>query len=167
NRLYETRFRSLPCSLAKTYTIKNETKPAKQFHRPQAPCVIEPTRIHFECEVKQNVVYSNVAQLKLKNTSQKIITFLLFSSNGLLEFEMNEGALLEEEETEIEVKLKSEIIQRSQLDQAFDKLLVLIDQTAPITIGVSIDLIKDQESNPQRPKCPFCALEKGFPAHCF
>ncbi|CAO3676352.1 unnamed protein product [Rhizopus stolonifer] len=66
--------------------------------------------------------------IELKKHITKIITFLLFSSNGLLEFEMNEGALLEEEETEIEVKLKLEIIRQSQLDQAFDKLLVLIDQ---------------------------------------
>lgn len=115
------------------------------------------------------MIYSKVTQLKLRNTSSESIrTFSLFSSNGMLEFEMNEGAVLEEEEIEIKVRIKSESIQQLQTEHASDKLLVLIDQTNPTMIDVSIKLSKDQpnSSPPQRPECPFCALEKGYPLHC-
>ncbi|KAG1454356.1 hypothetical protein G6F46_008706 [Rhizopus delemar] len=175
NNLLEARFKTLPASFKKTYDIANEKRHTKSaakppFHSsPHTPCIIEPTRIHFECEVKQNMIYSKVTQLKLRNTSSESIrTFSLFSSNGMLEFEMNEGAVLEEEEIEIKVRIKSESIQQLQTEHASDKLLVLIDQANPTMIDVSIKLSKDQpnSSPPQRPECPFCALEKGYPLHC-
>ncbi|KAI9252646.1 hypothetical protein BY458DRAFT_354035 [Sporodiniella umbellata] len=166
NKLLEAQFKTLPLSLENTFdTDTKDIKFNNQPQRSQVPCIVEPKHIHFQCEMKQDIFYSDVAQLKLKNMSQKEVSFSFFSSNGLLDFEMSEGKLMDLEEMAIEIRLKRESVQKLQPEQTSDKLLVLIDQSNAVVIDVTVNLVKTESNTPQKPKCPYCIIETGFPSH--
>ncbi|CEI90424.1 hypothetical protein RMCBS344292_04749 [Rhizopus microsporus] len=175
--LLEARFKKLPDSLGNRYTaIKGVTKSATQRMNEDRLCTVEPSRMYLECQMKQNVIYSKIAHITLKNMSpDSIRKFSIFSANGMLEFDMTEGVLLEHEGLDVKIRIKPDCIkQQDQQTIVSDKLLVLVDQIYPTTIDVSMHFMKsDQEYVPntspssfEKPKCPYCALEKGFPLHC-
>ncbi|PHZ16132.1 uncharacterized protein RHIMIDRAFT_310748 [Rhizopus microsporus ATCC 52813] len=175
--LLDARFKKLPDSLGNRYTVvKGVAKSVTQRMNEDRLCTVEPSRIYLECQMKQNVIYSKIAHITLKNmSSDSIRKFSLFSANGMLEFDMIEGVLLEHEELDVKIRIKPDCIkQQDQQTIVSDKLLVLVDQIYPTTIDVSMHFMKsDQDYVPntsstsfERPKCPYCALEKGFPLHC-
>ncbi|CEG77778.1 hypothetical protein RMATCC62417_12471 [Rhizopus microsporus] len=175
--LLDARFKKLPDSLGNRYTVvKGVTKSVTQCMDEERLCTVGPSRIYLECQMKQNVIYSKIAHITLKNmSSDSIRKFSMFSANSMLEFDMIEGVLLEHEELDVKIRIKPDCIkQQEQQTIVSDKLLVLVDQIYPTTIDVSMHFMKsDQDYVPntspssfERPKCPYCALEKGFPLHC-
>lgn len=151
------------------------------------PCIIEPTSpLRFLCEISEKTIYAKVVHLKITNSSPNVVrSFSLFSQNNLLEFQMSEGMILEHEMMDIKIKIRSSALSSYQrqykkegdLQPLEDKLLVLIDKKYAHELDVCIDFIsleEEEEENsieqvemsPKRPKCKYCALEKGYSLHC-
>lgn len=154
--------------------------------------IIEPlSPLHFLCELSSVAIYAKIIHIKITNLDPDIPRdFSLLSRNDLLEFELQEGTL--HDVVEVGVKIKSSVLlpyQRRQLEDEpcplNDAILVLIDDKEVNWLTVNIDFIKleeeeedqkedefeevvNEEYSPidNRPKCRFCALEKGYPLHC-
>lgn len=145
-------------------------------------CIIEPASpLSFLCEISEKTIYAKVVHLKINNTSPNVVrSFSLFSQNNLLEFELSEGMILEHEVMDIKIKIRSSALTsyrrrlQEELQPLQEKLLVLIDRKHVNELEVRIDFISliDDDSDevvekvPNRPKCKYCALEKGFSVHC-
>lgn len=97
----------------------------------------------------------------------------------MLEFEVTEGMILEHEVVDIKIKIQSNALssyqkrQHEEFEPLHDKVLVLTDRQYVNELDVQIDFIsledddeEEIEKAPKRPKCKYCALEKGFPLHC-
>lgn len=155
----------------------------------ELPCMIEPTSpLRFLCEISEKTIYAKVVHLKITNSSPNVVrSFSLFSQNNLLEFEVCEGMILEHEVVDIKIKIRSSALssyrrhykEGGDLQPLEDKLLVLIDKKHVNELDVCIDFIsleEEEEENsteeekvkvsPKRPKCKYCALEKGYALHC-
>jgi hypothetical protein len=107
----------------------------------------------------------------------------------MLDFEFAEGMIQAQETIDIKIKIRSSSLipyQRQQFDgypSLSDKILVLIDHSQVNELDVLVDFMtldddeeeeeeEDEASNDLspspmtgRPKCKFCALEKGYPLH--
>ncbi|MBM6387656.1 MAG: hypothetical protein JSY10_27365 [Paenibacillus sp.] len=150
-------------------------------------CTVEPTSLHFLCEMSPKTIYAKVIYLKITNTSPNHVrSFSIYSSKNLLEFETSQGMILEHEVVQVKVKVQSNALlsyrrQQTSLDEypsIYDKALVLIDHQHVTELDVNIDFMSlddddddvDDNNNNEpkecdRPKCPYCALEKGYPLH--
>lgn len=89
--------------------------------------------------------------------------------------------ILEHEVVEIKIKIQSSALlsyrrQQAPLDEypsLHDKILVLIDHQQVNQLDVNIDFMSleddddddDEQKECGRPKCRYCALEKGYPLH--
>ena len=145
----------------------------------EPPCLIEPNSpLYFLCEISASTIYAKIVHLKITNSSpHRPRTFSLFSSNHLLEFEVTEGVILEHETVDVKIKTQSNALspyrKQQKYDSLMDKVLVLIDGQHATPLDVHIDFTaidQHEEENvietPKRPKCKYCALEKGYPLHC-
>lgn len=113
----------------------------------------------------------------------------------MLDFEQSEGLVLEHEVVEVKIKIQSSALAQYQRQHGLkddypslsDKILVLIDHRHVNELDVNIDFIALQEEQTDeaqaidkeqqqhliehnlllshRPKCRFCALEKGYPLY--
>lgn len=129
-------------------------------------------------------IYAKVVNLKITNPSSTMVrNFSIFSAGNLLEFEVKEGMILEHEVVEVLIKVQSNALlsyrrQQAPLDEypsLHDKVLILIDHQQIHQIEVSIDFMsledddddedEEDEKECSRPKCRYCALEKGYPLH--
>ncbi|KAG2209286.1 hypothetical protein INT47_005578 [Mucor saturninus] len=151
-------------------------------------CTIEPASLHFLCEMSPKTIYAKVINLKITNPSPNTVrNFSIFSQGNLLEFEVNEGMILEHEVVQVLVKVRSNALlsyrrQQEPLDEypsLHDKVLILIDHQQVNQLEVSIDFMsleddddeeeeeeeEEEEKECGRPKCRYCALEKGYPLH--
>ncbi|KAI9362755.1 hypothetical protein BD770DRAFT_440702 [Pilaira anomala] len=146
-------------------------------------CIIEPSSLHFLCEMSAKTIYAKIIHLKITNpSSNNVRSFSIYSSKNLLEFEMDQGMILEHEVVQVKIKVQSNALlshrrQQASLDEypsIYDKVLVLIDHQHVTELEVNIDFMSldddddnddDQPKECDRPKCPYCALEKGYPLH--
>lgn len=147
-------------------------------------CIIEPSSLHFLCEMSAKTIYAKIIHLKITNPSpNNVRSFSIYSSKNLLEFEIDQGMILEHEVVQVKVKVQSNALlsyrrQQASLDEypsIYDKVLVLIDHQHVTELEVNIDFMSlddddnddddDQPKECDRPKCPYCALEKGYPLH--
>ncbi|GAA5803068.1 hypothetical protein HPULCUR_008543 [Helicostylum pulchrum] len=157
-------------------------------HQEQDICTVEPTSLHFLCEMSPKTIYAKVIYLKITNTSpDHVRSFSIYSSKNLLEFETSQGMILEHEVVQVKVKVQSSALlsyrrQQASLDEypsIYDRVLVLIDHQHVTELDANIDFmslddddddVDDNSNNNEpkecdRPKCPYCALEKGYPLH--
>lgn len=164
----------------------NNSNDSEEQHQSDDYCTIEPTSpLHFLCEISPKTIYAKVVHLKITNpSSNSVRSFSLFSSKNLLEFEVNEGMILEHEAVDTKIKIQSSALlsykrQQLPLDEypsLYDKILVLIDRQHVTELDVNIDFIsleddeeeekEQQQKGSDRPKCRYCALEQGYPLHC-
>jgi hypothetical protein len=152
------------------------------YEEEQNLCTIEPSYpLQFLCEISPKTIYAKVVHLKITNPSSNTWSFSLFSSKNMLEFEINEGTILENEVVDIQIKIQSSALLSYRRQQPVgeypslhDRILVLIDRQYANELDVQIDFIsleeeeddKKVEKQSGRPKCRYCALEKGYPLHC-
>lgn len=144
-------------------------------------CTVEPTSLHFLCEMSPKTLYAKVIHLKITNPSPNTVrNFSIFSSRNLLEFEVTEGMILEHEVVQVVIRIQSSALlsyrrQQAPLDEypsLHDKVLLLIDHQQIIQLDVKIDFMSledddedEEEKECGRPKCRYCALEKGYPLY--
>lgn len=165
---------------------------SSSFHnasRLNEECTIEPSSLHFLCEISPKTIYAKVIHLKITNPSPNTIrNFSIFSSKNLLEFNVNDGMILEHEVVDILIKIQSSALLSYRRQQALvdeypslqDKVLILIDHQQVNQLNVNIDFmsLEDededdanddtnavQEKECARPKCRYCAIEKGYPLY--
>jgi hypothetical protein len=140
------------------------------------------------CEISSKTIYAKVIHLKITNPIPNTVrTFNLYSTKSLLDFEFSEGMIQAEETVEIKIKIRASVLipyQRQQFDEypsLADKILVLIDHSQANELDVFVDFMNldDEEEEEEasvkndpepsqmtsRPKCRFCALEKGYPLY--
>lgn len=119
-------------------------------------------------------IYAKVIHLKITNLHPNSTRhFALYSQKSLIEFELQEGVIVDT--VQIKIKVKSSALlsyqrQNEELDPLTDKILIIIDGEVNER-AVNIDFIsledeEEQKCKQERPKCRFCALEQGYPLHC-
>ncbi|KAG2237452.1 hypothetical protein INT48_009581 [Thamnidium elegans] len=178
---------SRPKTTSTLSSFNNSVREQEQEQEQQDMCTVEPTSLHFLCEMSPKTIYAKVIYLKITNTSPNHVrSFSIYSSKNLLEFETSQGMILEHEVVQVKVKVQSNALlsyrrQQTSLDEypsIYDKALVLIDHQHVTELDVNIDFMSlddddddvDDNNNNEpkecdRPKCPYCALEKGYPLH--